>query len=112
MELLEQEWRRQQTPGASKPDSNEAFHHENRRSLCPRLNDQPTTERDHCFTARCLDAYARAHDYEISPHHIYQDEGFSGASVDRPALDALRDAVAAGELEAVLILSPDRLARI
>ena len=45
------------------------------------------------------------------PHHIYQDEGFSGASVDRPALDALRDAVAAGELEAVLILSPNRLAR-
>src|SRR5262249_57944867 len=35
----------------------------------------------------------------------------SGASLDRPALDRLRDAVAAGELEAVLILSPDRLAR-
>jgi site-specific DNA recombinase len=58
-----------------------------------------------------LMAYARVHDYEINPHHIYQDEGCSGASVDRPALDALRDAVAAGELEAVLILSPDRLAR-
>ena len=58
-----------------------------------------------------LMAYAHVHDYEISPHHIYQDEGFSGASVDRPALDALRDAVTAGELEAVLIFSPDRLAR-
>jgi site-specific DNA recombinase len=58
-----------------------------------------------------LMAYAHAHDDEISPHHIYQDDGFSGASVDRPALDALRDAVATGELEAVLILSPDRLAR-
>ena len=56
-----------------------------------------------------LMAYAHAHDYAISPHHISQDEGFRGASVDRPALDALRDAVAAGELEAVLILSPDRL---
>src|SRR5262249_31095742 len=30
---------------------------------------------------------------------------------DRPALDRLRDAVAQGELEAVLILAPDRLAR-
>jgi len=58
-----------------------------------------------------LMAYAHAHDYEISPHHIYLDESFRGASVDRPALDALRDAVAAGELEAMLILSPDRLAR-
>ena len=42
-----------------------------------------------------LMAYACANDYEISPHHIYQAEGFSGTSVDRPALDALRDAVAA-----------------
>jgi site-specific DNA recombinase len=55
--------------------------------------------------------YAQAHDYQISPPHIYQDEGYSGASLDRPALDRLRDAVAAGEVEAVLILSPDRLAR-
>jgi site-specific DNA recombinase len=30
---------------------------------------------------------------------------------DRPALDRLRDAVAEGEVEAVLILSPDRIAR-
>ena len=55
MELLEQEWHRQQTHGASKPDSHEEFHHENRRPLGPRLNEQPTTERDHCFAARCLD---------------------------------------------------------
>ena len=73
----------------------------------------PNQQQDATIASQ-LDAlmdYARAHDYEINPHHIYQDEGFSGASVDRPALDALRDAVAAGELEAVLILSPDRLAR-
>jgi site-specific DNA recombinase len=55
--------------------------------------------------------YAQARDYQVSPHHTYQDEEYSGASLDRPALDRLRDAVAAGELEAVLILSPDRLAR-
>ena len=55
--------------------------------------------------------YAQAHDYQINPHHLYQDEGYSGASLDRPALDRLRDAVAGGELEAVLILAPDRLAR-
>ena len=53
--------------------------------------------------------YAQAHDYQVSPHHIYQDEGYSGASLDRPALDRLRDAVAAGELEAVLDLVPGSL---
>jgi site-specific DNA recombinase len=55
--------------------------------------------------------YAQLHQYHISPQHIFQDEGHSGASLDRPALDRLRDTVAAGEVEAVLLLSPDRLAR-
>ncbi len=58
-----------------------------------------------------LEEYARQHDYQISPPHVYKDDGFSGARLDRPALDRLRDAVAQGEVEAVLILSPDRLAR-
>src|SRR6266545_3784017 len=55
--------------------------------------------------------YAQTHDYHVSPQHVYQDEGYSRASLDRPALDRLRNAVTASELEAVLILSPDRLAR-
>ena len=58
-----------------------------------------------------LEQYAAAHDYQVSPTHVYQDDGFSGKTLDRPALDRLRDAVAQGELEAVLVLSPDRLAR-
>ncbi len=58
-----------------------------------------------------LEDYACRHNYHISPQHIYQDDGCSGARLDRPALDRLRDAVAQGEVEAVLILSPDRLAR-
>ncbi len=55
--------------------------------------------------------HAKAHDYQVSPQHIFQDDGHSGAYLDRPALERLRDTVAAGELEAVLIISPDRLAR-
>jgi site-specific DNA recombinase len=35
----------------------------------------------------------------------------SGARLDRPALDRLRDAARRGEFDAVVILSPDRLAR-
>jgi len=41
----------------------------------------------------------------------YIDDGQSGARLDRPGLDALRDAAEAGLLEAVWCLSPDRLAR-
>jgi site-specific DNA recombinase len=39
------------------------------------------------------------------------DEGHSGARLDRPGLDALRDQAEAGVFEAVWCLSPDRLAR-
>ena len=39
------------------------------------------------------------------------DDGHSGARLDRPGLDALRDAAEAGLIERVWCLSPDRLAR-
>ena len=41
----------------------------------------------------------------------FVDDGYSGARLDRPALDRLRDAAQAGALDAVLCLCPDRLAR-
>jgi len=41
----------------------------------------------------------------------FVDEGYSGARLDRPALDRLRDTAGAGALDAVLCLCPDRLAR-
>ena len=40
------------------------------------------------------------------------DDGCSGSRLDRPGLDALRDAAEAGQLDAVWCLSPDRLARM
>jgi len=42
----------------------------------------------------------------------YCDDGCSGARLDRPGLDALRNDAEAGQLEAVWCLSPDRLARM
>ena len=41
----------------------------------------------------------------------YVDDGHSGARLDRPGLDALRDAAEAGLVQRVWCLSPDRLAR-
>jgi site-specific DNA recombinase len=43
-----------------------------------------------------LEEYATANGYQVSPQHIFQDDGYSGARLDRSALDRLRDAVAAG----------------
>jgi site-specific DNA recombinase len=41
----------------------------------------------------------------------YIDDGYSGARLDRPGLDALRDAAAAGLIDQVWCLTPDRLSR-
>jgi site-specific DNA recombinase len=46
-----------------------------------------------------------------APDNAYLDAGHSGSSLVRPALERLRDAVAAGEIDRLYVLAPDRLAR-
>ncbi len=58
-----------------------------------------------------LTEYAEGHGYRVPTEWRFQDEGYSGATLLRPGLEALRDLAAAGHLEAVLIYSPDRLSR-
>ncbi|MGE3542024.1 MAG: recombinase family protein [Candidatus Tectimicrobiota bacterium] len=58
-----------------------------------------------------LQETAAASGYDIAPTSIFIDEGVSGARLDRPALDRLRDLAAEGAFEAVLVTVPDRLAR-
>jgi site-specific DNA recombinase len=61
---------------------------------------------------RCaLKQHIQHHGWSLLPEHEYIDDGVSGARLDRPALDRLRDAARRGEFDAVVILSPDRLAR-
>jgi site-specific DNA recombinase len=42
---------------------------------------------------------------------VFRDDGYSGARLDRPGLDALRDASADGEIRTLYVFDPDRLAR-
>lgn len=56
-----------------------------------------------------LRARMAAEGHEIAAEFL--DDGYSGARLDRPGLDALRDAAEAGVIEAVWCLTPDRLAR-
>jgi site-specific DNA recombinase len=58
-----------------------------------------------------LRAYAVEHHMEISEEYVCVDDGYSGARLDRPALDRLRDGARLSAFEAVLVLCPDRLAR-
>jgi site-specific DNA recombinase len=58
-----------------------------------------------------LKEYAQAHDYLVPPEWVFEDEGYSGVTLVRPGLEALRDLAAQGEIQAVLVYSPDRLSR-
>jgi site-specific DNA recombinase len=49
---------------------------------------------------------------ELEVIEEFIDDGYSGARLDRPALDRLRDAAEAGVFDAVLCLAADRLARV
>jgi len=42
---------------------------------------------------------------------IFEDEGFSGATLERPGLERVRDLAAEGQIQALLVYSPDRLSR-
>jgi DNA invertase Pin-like site-specific DNA recombinase len=47
----------------------------------------------------------------MSPERQFVDDGISGATLVRPALDRLRDLVAVGAIDRIYVHSPDRLAR-
>jgi site-specific DNA recombinase len=47
----------------------------------------------------------------VSPERQFVDEGYSGATLIRPALDRLRDLVNVGAIDRIYVHSPDRLAR-
>jgi site-specific DNA recombinase len=58
-----------------------------------------------------LREYAQTHGYSVPAEWVFQDEGYSGALLVRPGLEALRDLAATGQIEAALVYAPDRLSR-
>lgn len=55
--------------------------------------------------------FAAAEGLEIPEDWVFEDDGYSGATLQRPALERLRDLAAQVDLPVVLCHSPDRLAR-
>jgi site-specific DNA recombinase len=58
-----------------------------------------------------LRAHAQASGLQAPEEWVFEDEGHSGATLVRPALERLRDLVAGIGVDVVLCYSPDRLAR-
>jgi site-specific DNA recombinase len=59
-----------------------------------------------------LRTYVAEHpEWVIEEQHIFRDDGHTGAKLQRPGLDALRDQAARALFDVVLVTAPDRLAR-
>ena len=65
------------------------------------IGSQLSALREHAATSRL----------DVPEEWVFADDGHSGATLARPALEALRDLAAQGCLDVVLVYSPDRLAR-
>ena len=49
--------------------------------------------------------------FSVPDEWVFEDEGYSGATLIRPGLEKVRDLAAEGQIDAVLVHSPDRLSR-
>ncbi len=79
-------------------------------AACARVSTERQAERGTIGSQiEALRAHVTSAGDEITAE--YRDDGHSGARLDRPGLDALRDAAEAGLFEVIWCLSPDRLAR-
>jgi site-specific DNA recombinase len=69
----------------------------------PQTMDQPLS--------RLRDYVATHPDWYVAAEHIYRDDGYSGATLNRPGLDRLRDRAAMAAFACILSTAPDRFAR-
>jgi site-specific DNA recombinase len=74
-------------------------------------SDRQKEEQTIVSQTAALIEYCRQEGYAVPDEWIFQDEGYSGATLIRPGLERVRDLAAEGQIEKVLIYSPDRLSR-
>jgi len=72
-------------------------------------SEQQATDSTISSQAAALEARLAQDGLSLMPDERFCDEGYSGATLVRPALERLRDAVAAGHIDRIYVHSPDRL---
>ncbi len=74
-------------------------------------SEQQKEEKTIASQTAALVEFAKSEGYSVPDEWIFEDEGYSGASLVRPGLERVRDLAAEGQIQAVLALAPDRLSR-
>src|SRR5256884_4725525 len=75
-------------------------------------SDRQREDKTIASQTRSLREYAQVQGYTVPSEWVFEDEGYSGATLARPGLERLRDLVAEGQVQAVLVYGPDRLSRV
>ena len=55
--------------------------------------------------------FARSRELEVPKEWVFEDEGYSGASLERPGVERVCDLAAEGQIQVLRVYSPDRLSR-
>src|SRR5713226_2738044 len=74
-------------------------------------SDQQREEHTIASQTAALIEFAKNHELEVPKEWIFEDEGYSGATLERPGLERVRDLAAEGQIQVVLAYAPDRLSR-
>jgi site-specific DNA recombinase len=74
-------------------------------------SEQQREEHTIASQTAALIEFAKTRSLEVPTEWVFEDEGFSGATLERPGLERVRDLVAEGQIQVVLAHSPDRLSR-
>ena len=74
-------------------------------------SEQQREEKTIASQTASLIEFARSHDLEVPAEWVFEDEGYSGATLERPGLERVRDLAAEGQIQVILAYSPDRLSR-
>src|SRR5215467_12546627 len=74
-------------------------------------SDKQREENTIASQTAALVAFADEQQFEVPQEWVFEDDGYSGASLIRPGLERVRDLAAEGVIQAVLVYAPDRLSR-
>src|SRR6266478_219469 len=74
-------------------------------------SEQQREEHTIASQTAALVEFAASKDLQVPQEWVFEDEGYSGATLERPGLERVRDLAAEGQIQAVLAYAPDRLSR-
>jgi len=74
-------------------------------------SEQQRAEHTIASQTAALIEFAKTQGLEVPQEWVFEDQGYSGATLERPGLERVRDLAAEGQIQVVLAYAPDRLSR-